>query len=383
MIKRIKKWHIALVSVFLVLISSGICFFTYYQKPDNHKENIIRTIEVGNNIIDCQNIFNSFEEPKLEVVENITTFEGIKTFNLKDFDELDLVSDGDIDQAVEMKVKYSYFYDSETNIITLTAKLVDEEGTEIIDTMMGVAFVNDEGNLDAVFDCDGECILLSEIQDLEQIQNCGWFKKALKKVAKAVKKVCKTTVGVVGTVLTVAVPAVVGVVCAVASAPVVATVAIGAVVGAGIAATTAAASTYIQDGKVDWETVGIYAGVGTAVGALASGVSYGITKILLSNGRISKDIDLNKIGEHIFSNDHINNGILELGESKEDILIKFFDIVNSTYSQWVEGANEIHTIINGKETTIRFFIKDGQIINLDGFVGISSRIIGHLIDLIH
>ncbi len=51
-------------------------------------------------------------------------------------------------------------------------------------------------------------------------------------------------------------------------------------VGAGIAAGTAAASTYIQDGEVDWETVGICAGVGGAVGALASGVAYGITSAI-------------------------------------------------------------------------------------------------------
>jgi len=54
-------------------------------------------------------------------------------------------------------------------------------------------------------------------------------------------------------------------VCAVVAAPVVATIAVGAVVGAGIAVGTAAASTYIQDGKVDWEAVGICAGVGVII----------------------------------------------------------------------------------------------------------------------
>ena len=52
--------------------------------------------------------------------------------------------------------------------------------------------------------------------------------------------------------------------------------------GAGIAAGTAAISTYQQDGKVDWETVGICAGVGTAVGAVSSYAAYKITSAIKS-----------------------------------------------------------------------------------------------------
>lgn len=143
--------------------------------------------------------------------------------------------------------------------------------------MSGVPFVDENGNLDCVFDCDGEYILLSELQDAGMVENCGWFKNLCKKVSTAVKKVCNTTIGKIGAVATIAVPAVIGVVCAVAAAPVVATVAVGALVGAGIATGTGTISTYQQDGKVDWETVGICAGVGAAVGAIASGVAYGIT----------------------------------------------------------------------------------------------------------
>lgn len=41
-----------------------------------------------------------------------------------------------------------------------------------------------------------------------------------------------------------------------------------------MAAGTAAISTYQQDGKVDWETVGICAGVGCAIGAISSFLGY-------------------------------------------------------------------------------------------------------------
>ena len=37
--------------------------------------------------------------------------------------------------------------------------------------MVGVPFVDENGNLDCVFDCDGEFILLSELQDAGMIEN--------------------------------------------------------------------------------------------------------------------------------------------------------------------------------------------------------------------
>lgn len=70
---------------------------------------------------------------------------------------------------------------------------------------------------------------------------------------------------------------------------------------------------------------------------------------------------------------------MELGKTEKEIVDKFFDIAKSTSSQWVEGSNEIRTIINGKEVTIRIFVKKGQLFNMDGFVGYSERVIGNLI----
>lgn len=275
-----KKLTFVVTSVILALIIPLSTLLFNKMQVDNVTTLATRTIELEKEQTDFQSAFDLFENTILETNANITTFEGTKKFNLLDFAELDLVSETGIEEEVEMEVKYHYYYDSEANIITLTATIIDEEGNAIIDSMSGVPYVDENGNLDCVFDCDGELILLSELQDAGMIENCGWFKNLCKKVSSAVKKVCNTTIGKIGAIATIAIPAVIGVVCAVAAAPVVATVAVGALVGAGIAAGTAAASTYQQDGKVDWETVGICAGVGGAVGALASGVAYGVTSAI-------------------------------------------------------------------------------------------------------
>ena len=180
-----------------------------------------------------------------------------------------------------MKTKYHYEYDNTSNTITISVALVDENGTETVDKMVGVPFVDENGDLDAVFDCDGEFILLSELKDQGMIENCGWFTNLFKKVAKAVKTVTNTVCGKIGAALTIAVPAVIGVVGAIIAAPIIPVIVVGTAAGAGIAAATAINSTAAQNnGNVDWETVGICAGVGAAVGAISSALAYKITSAI-------------------------------------------------------------------------------------------------------
>ena len=96
-------------------------------------------------------------------------------------------------------------------------------------------------------------------------------------------------------------------------------------------------------------------------------------------GKISANIDMDKIYRHVFSQDHIKYGIMNLGTSESDIINKFFNIAEATSEQWVDGSNEIRTIINNIDVTIRIYVQNGQMINLDGFVGYSPRVIGNLI----
>ena len=340
---KIKKKNFIFVSLLLAVICGlAYCLPSFINSRQiSQTASAIRTIEVKQNEIDFQSSFEQFENAVLESNEKVTTFEGTKTFNLLDFCEIDLVSELDAEATAEIEVKYHYHYDAELNVITLTATLIDEEGNVIIDSMSGVPFVDENGNLDCVFDCDGEYILLSELQDAGMIENCGWFKKLCKKVSTAVKKVCNTTIGKIGAVATIAGPAVIGVVCAVAAAPVVATVAVGALVGAGIATGTAAISTYQQDGKVDWETVGICAGVGTAVGALTSGVAYGITSAITGGSSVTN--------QGFESFDKLKNHLGDPGDGKAwHHIVEQSQIKNSGFaSSQVNNVNNIISIPHG------------------------------------
>ena len=48
-------------------------------------------------------------------------------------------------------------------------------------------------------------------------------------------------------------------------------------------------------------------------------------------------------------------------------------------SRITEKSNEFRTTIDGIETTVRFYVQNGQVINIDAFVGYSERVIGNLI----
>lgn len=247
-----------------------------------------RTVSASSNQVDLENAFNEFEEGTLTITEETVSLEGIKTFKLSDFSEFDLVADSDVDEEVA-RIKYNVDYNNQTNEITLSITLADET-QNIDDKLVGYAFVNEAGNIDVIFDCDGETIYLSELQELGMIENCGFFSRLVKSVKKAVS----TTAGKIITVAAAAACVAVGVVGAIVAAPVVAVVAVGAVVGAVGLGASAAISTSITDGEVDWQAVLDCVGVGAVAGGVIAGLSYGATKLIMTvaeRAKVAKSIE--------------------------------------------------------------------------------------------
>lgn len=83
--------------------------------------------------------------------------------------------------------------------------------------------------------------------------------------------------------------------------------------------------------------------------------------------------------KHIFSNKHISDGIMKLGGSQKSIFNKIYKVVKSNLPNAVNGSNQIHTTINGVKVTIRFYVSNGQVQNINAFTGWASRIIGKLL----
>ena len=126
---------------------------------------------------------------------------------------------------------------------------------------------------------------------------------------------------------------------------------------------------YDAEGKV-WSLVA--QGVRTVVSVGSSVVRWAIS--LFTKTKIPQ-----KSIEHIFSSKHIKDGIMLLGKNKEAILKQAEKIIEKHMKNLKEGSNQIETIMNGHQATIRVFVKDGEIVSVNIFKGISNRKLGNLI----
>lgn len=253
MTKR-RKLNISILSICLALTCClTYCLTNYFQAKYTTTQAVVRTIDATPNEIDYQSILEEFEDAKLDTVGTLTTFEGTKSISLEDFAELDNLSESDIETCENMTVTYNFSYDSETNIVTVSATTKNGENTIEVEEIQGVAFINEKGNVDAVMNIDGEGLLLSEMQDMGIIQNCGWFKNLFKKVVKvvavaaAVVAVAAVVVATVGATAPAVVAAGVGVVST--STAITSASLATAAVAAGVAVGTMLAS-YILDSAI-------------------------------------------------------------------------------------------------------------------------------------
>lgn len=231
-----KNLVVAIITALLVLVFGFI--FVASKSPIGLKQEV-RTIELSTQA-DYASILNDFDNSELKVDGSLTTFVGYQTLTLDLFEEFDNVSENDIQQAEGIQIKYDFSYNSETNIVTLSAKMVNGDAIEI-EEIYGSAFINDLGNIDAVMYFDGEYALLSEMQDAGLIQNCGWFSNLFKRIVKAVVVVA----AVVACVAT-------------AGAGIGAVIAVGAAVGA----TSNAVEQLVDKGSIDLKEVAICGALG-------------------------------------------------------------------------------------------------------------------------
>jgi hypothetical protein len=219
---KLRKRITVLTSLVLTFVLAIVGIFSInYSNSGNNQ--LVRNVELNNNSLVDDNYFNAFDSYDLIVEDNKSTFDGFITINLAELAEIDNVASSDI--LNDASLKFSSTFDYDTGTSTLNVYVIDEnEEVTIIDTIYGVALLAETGEVDVLFDFDGELIFLSELRDIGVLDNVGWFtnlvKKAVNKVATEVKntatavvKVLSTQNGAIGTVCTLAACAVVGAAC--------------------------------------------------------------------------------------------------------------------------------------------------------------------------
>ncbi len=273
-----KKRFIASVVAIIMALFCGVYFIVSneYQRKAS-----IRTMQISEQKIDYSSIFNEFEDAKLMVDEqtNSVEFSGMQTIDKAMFDEIDNISFNADEQGVE--IEYEFDYSADTNEFYLSIIANKEDGV-IVDKWFGVPFVTENNEIDISFATDDGIILLSELDENETLENCGWFSR-LKKAAKAIVKNAPV-IAVVATVVAVVIVAAPAV--AAAATTVSTAVAVGG--GAALTGTTAAAA------------IAAAAAAGTAAMATTAFAVAGTTAIVASATAIMGAV-VNKISQKTYS----------------------------------------------------------------------------------
>ena len=253
------------------IISLAVClsfclvalFNAVYFRDENIKthETVMNKTE-----IDYMSLLEEFDESKVIEDEVSVKVEAVQYVDEDFFDIIDNVSDNS--EIVKSEISYDVQYDKITNTFIFITIAVDKYGNETRTETVGAPFINENGEVDALFLDDEGSILLSELSDADEVNNCGFFSR----LKKAIKKIAPVAL-VVAAVVTVAIVVAVAAPAAVAAVSTASTMAMAGggtltlgtaiSVGAGAAATAAAG------------TLGAAAAVGATVGAgvLATGVA--------------------------------------------------------------------------------------------------------------
>ena len=239
-----------IISVCIITLFA-ICL-TKNNGGNNSIDAPVRDVNVVDTSVSLDSIFYSYN---IETNDNVITLEAQKLITREDFDNINNLSE--VSVGNDNFIDFDIVYDAETNIISITASMDNELGYLEAETIYGVAFTNENGNIDAVLDCDGEMILLSDLGSVSSIEECKWFKKLCKTVKSVAKDVVETVVDVA--VDTAAV--------VVAAAPAIATAAVVTAV------VVAAAPAIIIVGEVAVAGASVGLATGLAAGAVAAATS--------------------------------------------------------------------------------------------------------------
>lgn len=234
MIRNKKMWLFSSISIILACLLSLYYAFPYFQERKERQVKV-RAVSIEEQRQNYESFFNDFQDAKLIIDEetNSIAFYGTKTVDFLLLEELEVTEAED--SSEEITVNYSFNYSADENLFCMS--IISQRNDDIleIDHLIGTSFLSESEKIDIVFETDEGLIFLSELEENEIIQNCGWFSNILKKVA-AVSAVVAVAAVVVA-VAVVAAPAVVAAATTVGTAAAVAggTTAVGSVAATAIA----------------------------------------------------------------------------------------------------------------------------------------------------
>ncbi len=314
--KIIKIFSFAVLFVFAFFTLSS-CSHNSTVKP------VERVIYSDEEKIQCESALEEFDDYSISTNESTTYFVGTQVIDQSFLNEIENLSLNDENELINQEITYNFSYDYEENLVTISASLMLDDGSIYLDEIKGVAFYDQDGDIDAVMNVDGESVLLSELRNSGMIQNCGWFKKLIK-------------IAVTAVVTTAVVAAVAAVVVATAGVAAPALVAVGV---STVSASYAAAGIAACAGAIAYCTLGkAMIQSGTAVGeVIGDGLEQvvekatGIVKVLIITG---VEYAVRKLTDAVRYELQDGEYYLAMIGKDENVLYVSVEKVNRTLATW-------------------------------------------------
>ena len=215
-----------------------------YSNNINYNKPVIRNIELTHKEVDYHSFFNDLkdQEINLDRSKNTIEYKATKELDANLFNEIDFVNYAPNKNKVEFD--YQMKYDANENKFNLSISAKTNKG-KVIDNWEGTPFVKENKDIDIVFATDNGLIYLSDLEEKGLINNCGWFSKLFRKIAKVA--IVVAAVATVVAITVVAAPIVAATIPALAGGAVALSggVAASAMVASAAAATAVASSAFI------------------------------------------------------------------------------------------------------------------------------------------
>ena len=186
---RMKKDLRAVLKVAILTISLACAtavLFVLAANQDVSAKQKVRTVNYETSAYFDEDFIEQFDDFECVQNNNDLNITATKTFSTSIFDEIDLVSD--VEES-NFTIKYEIEYLDEDETVLLHVYFVDEETEELTDTIPGLVSYNAKGDPDVLLNVDEEYIWLSELTRITTVDEVGWFKNLVKKVANVAKKV--------------------------------------------------------------------------------------------------------------------------------------------------------------------------------------------------
>ena len=190
MTKNKKLWLINGIAFLLAFLVGLYYAVPYFQKPNVS----VRAISVLEEPVDYEHFFyeNGLENVDMYVEEETNSiFLSFRKIIDGSIAEEDIGIECSLDEDITLQFMFEYSADT-NDFYFLVDTYAFPSYYEGHERLSGVPFLTEEGEIDIGFATEDGPVFLSDFDENMLLQNCGWFSRALKKVALAATVVAVT-----------------------------------------------------------------------------------------------------------------------------------------------------------------------------------------------